>query len=245
MTIPSSAKKAVVIIDPTEEGPPSRGSLSRAILGGALVKRLTTDLVGQQTPRRLGAWIETGFDIYYARFPQLALMAAVGLGLGVVTFGFAMPVVAGVMALFALRAIGAPMPNERLTLTPWIGLNAVGVMVMQNLLAYGGTWLLSKVPVVSGFLVAGWAIAIETLFAFALLLVVGYTKSALGAVVGSGFLASKAGLALLWLYIMGAAASNVGNAFFGIGAVVTAPVLICVLTAAFVSLATENLEPSV
>ncbi len=234
--------------------------MSRAIQGGALAKRLTTNLASKPTPSRLGLWVETGFDVYYAKFPQLILMAAVGLGLGVVTFGFAMPIIAGVMALFALRCIGAsvhrcigasvhrcigaPMPNARLSLTPLIGIHAVLVMVAQNLLAYGGTLLLSKVPFVSSFLVASWAIVIETLFAFALLLVVGYGRSAIGAVAGSGLLASKAGLSLLWLYIMGAAASNVGGALFGVGAILTAPILTCVLTAAFVSLATEHLSPS-
>jgi hypothetical protein len=234
----------VTIIDSPGGDTAGGGLMSRAIQGGALAERLTTNLASKQTPSRLGLWIESGFDVYYAKFPQLILMAAVGLGLGVVTFGFAMPIVAGVMALFALRCIGAPMPNARLSLTPLIGIHAVFVMVAQNFLAYGGTLLLSKVPFVSSFLVASWAIVVETLFAFALLMVVGYGKSAIGAVMGSGLLASKAGLSLLWLYIMGAAASNVGGALFGVGAILTAPILTCVLTAAFVSLATEHLNPS-
>lgn len=244
MTRTTITPQSVTIIDSPGGNTSGGGLMSRAIQGGALAERLTTNLAIKPTPSRLGLWIESGFDVYYAKFPQLILMAAVGLGLGVVTFGFAMPIVAGVMALFALRCIGAPMPNARLSLTPLIGIHAVFVMVAQNLLAYGGTLLLSKVPLVSSFLVASWAIVVETLFAFALLLVVGYGRSAIGAVIGSGLLASKAGLSLLWLYIMGAAASNVGGALFGVGAILTAPILTCVLTAAFVSLATEHLSPS-
>lgn len=243
MTRPTTTRQSVTIIDSAAENTPLGSLASRAIQGGALAERLTMGLSSKPTPSRLGLWIESGFEVYYAKFPQLILMAAVGLGLGVVTFGFAMPIVAGVMALFALRCIGAPMPNARLSLTPLIGMHALFVMVAQNLLAYGGTFVLSKVPFVSSFLVASWAIVVETLFAFALLLVVGYGKSAFGAVTGSGFLASKAGLSLLWLYIMSAAASNVGSALFGVGAILTAPILTCVLTAAFVSLATEYLSP--
>ncbi len=141
----------MTIIDSPSGNTPGAGLTSRAIQGGALAERLTTNLASKPTPSRLGLWIESGFDVYYAKFPQLILMAAVGLGLGVVTFGFAMPIVAGVMALFALRCIGAPMPNARLSLTPLIGIHAVFVMVAQNLLAYGGTLLLSKVPFVSSF----------------------------------------------------------------------------------------------
>jgi uncharacterized membrane protein YoaK (UPF0700 family) len=53
-------------------------------------------------------------------------------------------------------------------------------------------------------------------------------------------LASKAGISLLWLYVMGAAASKLGGAFFGFGAIVTAPILVCLLASAFVSLTADE-----
>ena len=52
-------------------------------------------------------------------------------------------------------------------------------------------------------------------------------------------LASKAGLSLLWLYVMGAAASQCGGVLLGVGAILTAPILPRLLVAAFVSLTTD------
>ena len=58
--------------------------------------------------------------------------------------------------------------------------------------------------------------------------------------VGQSFgLASKAGLSLLWLYVMGAAASQCGGVLLGVGAILTAPILPRLLVAAFVSLTTD------
>lgn len=71
----------ITVIDSPGAPPPAQGGLTRALHGGELVERLTTELVNKPTPRRLGVWIESGFDVYYAKFPYLVLMAAVGLGL--------------------------------------------------------------------------------------------------------------------------------------------------------------------
>lgn len=215
-------------------------SLLRSSFGQQLsiAERLEQEDDGSDIPARLGLWIDAGFQVYYRKFRVLVLLSAIGVGLGVVTLGFAFPVLAAIMALVVLREIQVSFPNKDLKLTPSICMHGVIIMVVQNLLAYGGSFLLEKVPYVSGFLLTSWGIAVESLFSFALFFVVAYRLSAVHAVFRSGRLAVRAGLSLLWLYVMGAAASKLGAAFLGVGAIVTAPILVCLLAAAFVSLTT-------
>lgn len=227
-----------VLVPGINSSPSAVGGLSAS--GGSLAEKLEREIPSSGVPARLGLWIDAGFQIYYSRFKTLAILAAIGVGLGVVTFGFAVPVLAAVMAVIVLREMKASVPNAGLKVTPLICLHGLAIMVVQNVLAYSGGYFLEMVPYVSGFALAAWAIAIETLFAFALLFVVAFELPAWSAVGRSFSLASKAGLSLLWLYVMGAAASKVGGVLFGVGAILTAPILICVLAAAFVSLTAKQ-----
>jgi hypothetical protein len=206
----------------------------------SIAERLENEAPSSNVPARLGLWIDTGFQIYYSKFKLLVLLAAIGVGLGIVTFGFAVPVLAAVMAVVVLREMEASVPNLSLKVTPWICVHGLLIMVIQNILAYGGSYLLEKIPYVNGFALTAWSIAIESLFAFALLFVVAFELTAPSAIYRSVTLASKAGISLLWLYVMGAAASKLGGAFFGFGAIVTAPILVCLLASAFVSLTADE-----
>lgn len=217
----------------------SAPSLASAHTTSALASTLVEGFHDRDVPSRLGLWVDVGYHVYYAKFVSLVLLAAIGVGLGVVTLGFALPIVASIMAVVVLRELTQPDSDYRLRITPGICIHGLMVMLTQNLLAYGGTYALQNVPYVSGFATAIWAVAIETLFAFALLFVVGHRLPAWIAVGQSFGLASKAGLSLLWLYVMGAAASQCGGVLLGVGAILTAPILPCLLAAAFVSLTTD------
>jgi uncharacterized membrane protein len=185
---------------------------------------------------KIGPWIQQGFDLLKAHPGPLILGALLAVALSVVTLGIlAGPMAAGLAWVVLGLARGrTPRPGagEVFKGFGWF-LDALVFFVLWMVAAFLGSAILGVVPVLGALLSFAWHWVLQAFLMFALFLIVdrnlGFwpaawqsvemVRSNLGPFLGFGVIASLIGSA--------------GVLAFGIGVIVTYPLQVCIVAAAY------------
>jgi uncharacterized membrane protein len=192
------------------------------------------------TPQvKIGPWIGQGFELFKRHPGVLILSGLLALLLSVLTLGIlAGPMAAGLAWVVLGLARGRTPPPGAGDVFKGFGwfLNAFVFFVLWMVAGFLGAAILGVVPVLGGLLGFAWHWVLQAFLMFGIFLIVdrglGFwdaimgsvemVRSNLGPFVGFGVIASLIGSA--------------GFLVFGIGAIVTYPLQVCIVAAAYLEL---------
>jgi hypothetical protein len=184
----------------------------------------------------LGAWIQHGCNAFAANWPILVFSSAVACVVSIISLG----VLAGPMTVGLARMCLAGVRDKQAKLSVhmlWNGFNVAlqsfAFVTAQLLLAFSGVYILRNFGRI-GTLGSGLYIAmLQTILAFGVFFIAADRVNAIKAALRSARLVSAAPFVFLLLCVVAGALGNLGAIFFGIGAIATLPLHLCVLACAF------------
>jgi hypothetical protein len=185
---------------------------------------------------RIGEWTQKGCDAFAREWRALCLASCVACGVTLLSFGvLAGPMTAGLtqMALAALRSSKQPLSLGLLWNGFSVSLSSILYVVAQVLLAFCGVYVLLGLGVVGDYLAGLYIALIQTVQMFGMFFIADRKANALSALAKSAVVVSWGPFIFLMLYAVAASLGSIGGVFFGLGAILTLPIQLCVLGAAF------------
>jgi len=185
---------------------------------------------------RIGDWTQKGCDAFAKEWQPLCLGSCVACGVTLLSFGIlAGPMTAGLtqMALAALRSGETPPSLGLLWKGFSVSLSSFLCVITQVLLAFCGVYVLLGFGVVGDYLAGLYVTLIQTVVMFGMFFIVDQKANFLSALARSAVVVSWGPFVFLMLYAVAASLGSIGGVFFGLGAILTLPIQLCVLGAAF------------
>jgi hypothetical protein len=185
---------------------------------------------------RIGEWTQEGCDAFAKEWRSLCLGSCVACGVTLLSFGIlAGPMTAGLtqMALAALRSEETPLSLSLLWKGFSVTLSSILYILAQVLLAFCGVYVLLGFGFVGDYLAGLYVALIQTVLMFGMFFISDQKANVFSALTKSAVIVSWGPFVFLMLYAVAASLGSIGGVFFGLGAILTLPIQLCVLGAAF------------
>ena len=190
----------------------------------------------EQVQVKFGEWLENGFNLYKQNLGTLILASLVAAVLSAVTFGVLLgPMLAG-LVLITLGLYDKKEPKPEIgDLFKGFGyfLNSFLFVVIWGVGLFLASFILALVPCIGQLASILLALAVQTFLMFGIFLIVDKQKDFWPASMDSFEKVKSNFWPFLALSVVASIIGGIGAILCGIGAIVTFPIQVCILTVAY------------